>query len=138
MYVRNYSNENTVIYKAHRNNGHNPIKEDNILKLSKEENKKISSKYYKTKSEQLYRRLKKYKKNHLYFIKNFDVPFDNNMSEQDLRIFKTKTKISGGFKSIKAAKHYVNTLSIIKTSIKRNINPYESIKKIFENQILFA
>ena len=31
MYVRNYSNENTVIYKAHKNKGHNPIKEDNIL-----------------------------------------------------------------------------------------------------------
>lgn len=225
MYIRNYSNENTVIYKAHKNKGHNPIKEDNILsrfcggimgdhdttlysygtknyecnihlgryleeliqnipdivwpkkmkelffrmnntrkiaisyglkgfdknkikeyidefdnilKLSKEENKKISSNYYKTKSEQLYRRLKKYKKNHLYFIKNFEVPFDNNMSEQDLRIFKTKTKISGGFRSMKAASHYVNALSIIKTSIKRNINPYNSIKEIFENQILFS
>ena len=177
MYVRNYSNENTVIYKAHKNKGHNPIKEDNILsrfcggimgdhdttlysyglkefdkdkikeyideidsilKLSKKENKKISSNYYKTKSEQLYRRIKKYKKNHLYFIKNFEVPFDNNMSEQDLRIFKTKTKISGGFRSMKAASHYVNALSIIKTSIKRNINPYNSIKKIFENQILFS
>ena len=225
MYIRNYSNENTVIYKAHKNKGHNPIKEDNILsrfcggimgdhdttlysygtknyecnihlgryleeliqnipdivwpkkmkelffrmnntrkiaisyglkgfdknkikeyidefdnilKLSKEEDKKISSNYYKTKSEQLYRRLKKYKKNHLYFIKNFEVPFDNNMSEQDLRIFKTKTKISGGFRSMKAASHYVNALSIIKTSIKRNINPYNSIKKIFENQILFS
>ena len=177
MYVRNYSNENTVIYKAHKNKGHNPIKEDNILsrfcggimgdhdttlysyglkefdkdkikeyideidsilKLSKKENKKISSNYYKTKSEQLYRRIKKYKKNHLYFIKNFEVPFDNNMSEQDLRIFKTKTKISGGFRSMKAASHYVNALSIIKTSIKRNINPYNFIKKIFENQILFS
>ena len=74
----------------------------------------------------------------MYFIKSFEVPFDNNMSEQDLRIFKTKTKISGGFRSIKAANHYVNTLSIIKTSIKRNINSYYSIKKIFENKILFS
>ena len=31
MYVRNYSNENTVIYKAHKNKGHSPIKEDNIF-----------------------------------------------------------------------------------------------------------
>ena len=30
MYVRNYSNENTVIYKAHKNKGHSPIQEDNI------------------------------------------------------------------------------------------------------------
>ena len=225
MYVRNYSNESTVIYKAHKNKGHKPIKEDNIitrfcggimgdhdtalqkygtknyecnihvgryleeliqnvpdilwpikmkellfrmnntkkisiffglkrfdrnktkeyektfeqlLKMAKEENKKIKSSYYKDKSNKLYRRLKKYKKNHLYFIKDFEIPFDNNLSEQDLRMFKTKTKISGGFRSMEAAKHYVNALSLIKTSIKRNINPFESIKAIFNNQVLFS
>ena len=66
------------------------------------------------------------------------VSFDNNMSEQDLRMFKTKTKISGGFRSMKATKSFVNALSIIKTSIKRNINPYDSIQKILNNEILFA
>lgn len=111
---------------------------DNLLELAKEENKCIKSSYYKDKANKLYRRLKKYKKNHLYFIKDFEVPFDNNLSEQDLRVFKTKTKISGGFRSMKAAEHYVNVLSIIKTSIKRNINPFESIKAIFNNQILFS
>lgn len=30
-YVRNYSNENSTIYKSHFHKGHNPIKEDNIL-----------------------------------------------------------------------------------------------------------
>lgn len=225
MYVRNYSNENTVIYKAHKNKGHPPIKRDNILtrfcggimgdhdttlqkygtknyecnihvgryleeliqnipdiiwpikmkelifrmnntkkmaisfglekfdkdkikeyekeydnllKLAREENKGIKSSYYKDKANKLYRRLKKYKKNHLYFVKDFEVPFDNNLSERDLRIFKTKTKISGGFRSMKAAQHYVNALSIIKTSIKREINPFESIKGVFNNQVLFS
>lgn len=225
MYVRNYSNESTVIYKAHKNKGHKPILEDNILprfcggimgdhdttlqkygtknyecnihlgryleeliqnvkdivwpikmknlifrmnktrkiamsfglkkfskekvdeykneydsllSLAKEENRNIKSSYYKEKANKLYRRLKKYKKNHLYFIQNFEIPFHNNLSEQDLRMFKNKTKISGGFRSMEAAKHYVNALSIIKTSIKRNINPFESMKAIFNNQILFS
>lgn len=31
MYIRNYSCDNVVIYKAHKNKGHIPIKEDNIL-----------------------------------------------------------------------------------------------------------
>lgn len=224
IYVRNYSNDDTVIYKAHKNKGHEPIKEDNILtnfcggimhdhdttnykygtknyecnihlgryleelvqneiditwaakmkellfrmnntrkmaisykvnKFSKEkikeyedefdyilliakkENKKIASSFYKEKGNKLYRRLNKYKKNHLYFIKDFEVPFDNNLSERDLRLFKTKTKISGGFRSMLAAQHFVNALSIIKTSIKRNINPFESIKAIFRNQEVF-
>lgn len=225
MYVRNYSNSQTVVYKAHKNKGHNPIKEDNILtcfcggimgdhdttlssygtknyecnihlgryleeliqnisdilwpikmkelffrmdntrkiaisyglnkfdkdkveeyinefnnimELAMKENKTIKSSYYKDKANKLYRRLKKYKNNHLYFIEDFSVPFDNNLSEQDLRMFKTKTKISGGFRSMKSAKHYVNVLSIIKTSIKRNINPFETIKEIFDNKVLFA
>lgn len=225
IFVRNYSNSDTVLYKAHLHKGHNPIKEDGILtnfyggimgdhdttlysygtknyecnihlgryleeliqnvhdvewpnkmknlifkmnnsrkiailfgsnyfdknkikeyeseydeilKLSKEENKKIKSSFYKEKANKLSKRMKKYKKNHLYFIRDFNVPFDDNLSEQDLRIFKIKTKISGGFRSFEVAKNYVNILSIIKTSIKRNINPFESIKRIFNNEILFA
>ena len=110
---------------------------DDILKLAVFENKEIKSSYYKDKADKLYRRLKKNKKNHLYFIKDFDVPFDNNPSEIDLRIFKNKTKISGGFRTMKGAISYVNALSIIKTSIKRNINPFESIKATFNNEILF-
>ena len=222
--VRNYSNERNVVYKAHKNKGHKPILEDNILprfcggimgdhdttlysygtrryecnihigryleeliqntseiywpirmkelifrmnntrkmaiqygitrfdkekikeyereydtilELAKQENKEIKSSYFKDKADKLYRRLKKYKKNHLYFIKDFNVPFDNNLSESDLRVFKNKTKISGGFRTMKGANSYVNALSIIKTSIKRKINPYDSIKAIFNNEILF-
>ena len=175
MYVRNYSNENTVIYKAHKNKGHNPIKEDNILsrfcggimgdhdttlysygtknyecnihlgryleeliqnipdivwpkkmkelffimnntrkiaisyglkefdkdkikeyidafdnilKLSKKENKKISSNYYKTKSEQLYRRLKKYKKN----LKEYDSLFNKKSLNEICHLFRIHIK----------------------------------------------
>ena len=226
LYVRNYSNEENVVYKVHKNKGHNPIKEDNILprfcggimgdhdttlysygsknyecnihlgrylmelmenipdtkwpflmydlifrmnntrkiaiaygltkfsddkikeykdeyeeilELAKEENKQIKSSYYRvTKAKPLYNRLVKYKQNHLYFIEDFKVPFDDNLSERDLRIFKNKTKISGGFRSINVAQDFANTLSIIKTSIKRNINPFESINAIFENKVLFA
>lgn len=225
IYVRNYSTEEMVIYKAHKNKGHNPIKEDNILprflggimgdhdttlysygtknyecnihlgryllelkeniedtkwpfmmydlifrmnktrkiaikygldkfsmekikeyeeeyneilEVASKENKNIKSSYYKKKAKSLINRLIKYKENHLYFIKDFSVPFDDNLSETDLRIFKNKTKISGGFRSMRAAKDFVNTLSIIKTSIKRGINPYDSIKRIFNNEVLFT
>ena len=225
MFVRNYSNKSTVVYKAHKHKGHTPIKEDNILTrftggimgdhdttlysygtrnfecnihlgryleeliqnipdvlwplkmkelifrmhktrklalaygvksfskpkieeyekeydkildLAKEENKIISSRYYKDKAKVLFNRLEKYKKNHLYFIHDFNVDFDNNMSEQDLRIFKIKTKVSGGFRSMKGAESYTKALSIIKTSKKREINPFDSIKRIFNNEIIFA
>ena len=177
MYVRNYSNENTVIYKAHKNKGHNPIKEDNILsrfcggimgdhdttlysygtknyecnihlgRYLEELIQNIPDIVWPKKMKELFFRMNNTRKIAIsYGLKEFDKDkikeyidaFDNNISEQDLRIFKTKTKISGGFRSMKAASHYVNALSIIKTSIKRNINPYNFIKKIFENQILFS
>ena len=225
LYIRNYSNEETVVYKVHKHKGHNPIKEDNILpkflggimgdhdttlysygsknyecnihlgrylmelmenipdtkwpflmydlifrinntrkiameyglnkfdkekikeyqdeydeilELAKEENKTIKSSYYRTKkAKPLYTRLVKYKKNHLYFIEDFKVPFDDNLSERDLRIFKNKTKISGGFRSLEVAQYFANSLSIIKTSIKRNLNPYKSIMDVFNNKTLF-
>ena len=112
-------------------------KYDEILKKALMENQTISSTFYKDKAFKLYRRLKKYKENHLYFIHDFKVWFDNNTSERDLRIIKNKTKISGGFRSKDGADAYVNALSIIKTSIKKNINPFESIQRVFRNELLF-
>ena len=71
-------------------------------------------------------------------MKDFEVGFDNNISERDLRVLKIKTKVSGGFRNISVAECYANALSIIKTSKKRNINPFDSIKRIFNNEELFT
>lgn len=111
---------------------------DKILEKALIENQNIASSYYRDKAEKLRRRLIKYKDNQLYFLKDFSVPFDNNAMERDLRMIKGKTKISGGFRSIEGAKLFADAMSIIKTSIKRKINPMQSIKGIFENKVLFG
>lgn len=108
---------------------------DTIISKGIEENKNIQSSYYKNKAEKLVRRLIKYKDNQLYFIKNFNMPFDDNLSERDLRMIKGKTKISGGFRSMDGAKAYADIMSIIKTSKKRKLNPYDSIDLIFRNWV---
>ena len=110
---------------------------DVITQLAEDELSSIKSTFYKSKAITLYKRLIKYKENHLHILYKFDVPFDNNLSERDLMGFKTKTKVSGGFRSLVGIKHFINALSIIKTSIKRSINPFDSIKSIFNNNILF-
>lgn len=224
-YVRNYSNEESVVYKSHYNKGHNPIKEDNILTRytgivmgdhdstldsygtkriecnvhlgrytveitqntyeapwaekmkvlletanntrkyaemygikgfegenytyysnkydeiiedAKEETKQIKSKFYKKKSKTLYTRLEKDKEKHLAYIKDFSLPYSNNLSESDLRIYKIKVKVSGGFRSKKGSDHFADALSIIKTSIKRKQNIMQNILDIFNGKIIFA
>lgn len=113
-------------------------KYDEIIILSKEENKNIKSSFYKSKATSLSNRCQKYKDNHLFFIKDFNVPFDNNLSERALRIVKTKTKVSGGFRSENGCENYCNTISIINTAKMRNINPFKAITSVFNNENIFA
>ena len=45
--------------------------------------------------------MKEYKKEHLLFLHDFNVPFDNNVAERSIRLIKTRKKVSGQVKSIK-------------------------------------
>jgi len=54
-------------------------------------------KYAKQEEKALLNRLEKYKENHLLFLQNFKVGFDNNICERDLRKCKNRQKIAGGF-----------------------------------------
>ena len=111
---------------------------NNLIKIAKKENQNIDSKFYKDKTMKLTRRCEKYKENHLAYIYDFNIPFDNNLSERDLRIIKTKTKISGGFRSEEGSQIYCDAISIIKTSKRRGTNPFKAILDIFNNKVLFA
>ena len=73
-------------------------------------------------------RLEKYRESVCLFIKNFQVPFDNNQAERDIRMVKVKTKVSGCFRSEDGAKDYLRIMSYVGTARKRGFNAFEAIK----------
>jgi transposase len=77
----------------------------------------------------LVERLAVHKASICLFIKNFAVPFDNNQAERDIRMIKTKTKVSGCFRSLDGASNYLKIMSYVGTAKKLKLNPYEAIRQ---------
>ena len=94
------------------------------------------SRVYRKDEKKLLTRMKKYKDNHLLFAVDFAVPFDNNLSERDLRVIKTKSKVSGCFRTLEGGRRFANLMSITKTAIKQGLSPYRAVKAIFESPAL--
>ena len=67
-------------------------------------------------------RFKTFKDETLRFLVDFDVPFTNNLAEQDLRMTKVKMKISGSFRTFEGAGVFVRLRSIVSTARKQGCN----------------
>ncbi len=72
-------------------------------------------------------RLRHYKDFYLLFIRNYDAPFTNNEAERDLRICKTRQKISGCFRSWPSVPDYCRIRSFLDTAKKRAKNIFDSL-----------
>ena len=64
-------------------------------------------------------RLKTFKADVLRFLVDFDVPFTNNLAEQDIRMTKVKMKISGAFRTLAGARNFACLRSIVSTARKQ-------------------
>lgn len=85
----------------------------------------------KTDEQRLAFALEKHKYLFLKFIKQIDVPFDNNQAERDLRMIKVKQKVSGCFRSQNHAQYFARIRGYISTLKKNNKNVLDNIQNVF-------
>jgi len=81
----------------------------------------------KTKSQNLLIRFGDFEDSVLAFLHDINVPFTNNLAEQDIRMIKLRLKISGCFRTIKGAEHFARIRSYLSTVRKQKRNILDSI-----------
>ncbi len=123
--VRNFENEYAQLIKQGYDS--NPPESD------KSQRKKAGPKK-QSPARNLLARLHIFKKEVLAFMYDFDIPFDNNQAERDVRMIKLQQKISGTFRSEEGPDHFCRIRSYISTSQKQKINIFDALQNAFTLQ----
>ena len=104
---------------------------DTVLAKAKEEITPSTTRK-KSKAENLLARLEEYRAEITRFTEEFEVPFDNNQAERDIRNVKVKQKVSGCFRTEDGADDYARTSSVIGTVVKFGQSVYGTVKGLFK------
>jgi transposase len=77
-------------------------------------------------------RLSNSKDSYMLFMRDYKVPFTNNLAERDLRSEKTKEKVSGMFRSWDGIENHVKARSFMSTLKKRGMDLFSCIKMVIQ------
>lgn len=102
-----------------------------ILNLAADEYKEHPPTNDFTDGFKLYKRLRDYQDNHLYFLSHPEVDYTNNISERQLRKFKRKQKQAVVLRSDTGGQLICDALTIIETAKMQNRNVYDAVEAAF-------
>ena len=99
------------------------------------EGKKKRGRQPRSKSRNLLERLRDFEQDVLRFMVDKDVPFSNNLAENDIRMTKVQQKISGCFRSMLGAKMFCRIRSYLSTSRKHGVSATEALTLLFQGKL---
>jgi len=73
----------------------------------------------------------------LAFMHDFQVPFDNNLAERDLRMMKLRLKISGGFRTQEGADVFCRIRGYLSTMLKQGHRALQVLTALLNGQTIF-
>lgn len=97
--------------------------------------KKKRGRVKKSKARNLLERLKNFEKETPRFIAEVDVPFTNNLAENNIRMTKVQQKISGCFRSMDGAQMFCRIRSYISTCRKHGISVTTALNMLFNDEM---
>ena len=100
---------------------------EKIMIEANTQNEEEKQKYYADKEATLILRILDYKNEYFLWIYDFEVPFENNLSERGLRGVKSKQKASGQFWNVESASWYATIRTYIETCNRNNVNIYNAL-----------
>jgi transposase len=99
-------------------------------KFERELKRKIESKDRNQELQAIINRLRRYHKEYMGFVYDFEMPTTNNQAERDIRMIKLRQKISGCFRNEEYAGYFLKIRGFISTMKKQGLDILDSLKRI--------
>lgn len=86
--------------------------------------------FYEKEENALLKRLESYSENYFEWVKDFQIPTTNNLSERSLRFVKTKDKVSGQFQSVEYASYFADIRTYLETCSRNGVNEFQALLRL--------